>query len=91
MEDYSNRVQKALPKVYRHELIDILFERPYCKTGFLVDRQIAQRQTAATYLKALTESGFLQSMKIGREVYYINVEFLDLLKPEDSASEGGGA
>jgi len=90
MDDYSGRVQKALPKVYRHELIDVLFERPYCKIGFLVNRHIARRQTAATYLKALTEAGLLESLKIGREVYYINTEFLGLLKQDSPGTEAGG-
>lgn len=86
MEEYGKRVQEALPKTYRRELIDVLFERPYCKTGFLVDRKIAQRQTAAEYLKALMGAGFLESLKIGREVYYINTEFLTLLRKVDADS-----
>lgn len=90
MDDYRGRVQKDVPKVYSHELIDVLFERPYCKIGFLVDRKIAHRQTAATYLKAMTGAGLLESLKIGREVYYINTEFLKLLKQEDLSSSAEG-
>ncbi len=80
MEDFRQRVRKALPKVYSKELIEQLFDRPYCKIAFLVDAEIAQRQTASEYLQALAAEGFLKSAKIGREMVYINEEFLDLLR-----------
>lgn len=79
MEDYRERVRQKLPKVYSHELIDLLFERPYCKAGFLAERSLAHRQTASNHLKLLAEAGFLTAHRVWREVYYINTEFLSLL------------
>jgi Fic family protein len=61
-------------------LIELIFEMPYCKIRFLEQRGIAKRQTAAVYLKALEDIGLLQSLKVGREVYYLNVPLLAILK-----------
>ena len=54
------------------KLIDLLFEQPYCKISFLVERGIAKEQTASRYLRQLTELGELDRIKRGRENYYIN-------------------
>ena len=66
------RVKTNAPKIYSKELIDLLFEQPYCKISFLVERGIAKEQTASRYLKQLTELGELNKVKRGRENYYIN-------------------
>ena len=71
---------KKPPKIYSKDLIELIFEMPYCKIRFLEKRGIAKRQTAAMYLKALEEVGLLRSMKVGREVYYLNVPLLEILK-----------
>lgn len=78
---------RDLTTICRHKLIEVLFERPYCKAAFLVNRGIVRRQTAAEHLKALTEAGFLESAKMGREMYYINTDFMALL--QDKAAAGG--
>lgn len=54
-------------------------EQPYCKIQFLVERNVAQRQTASEYLKELEKAGFLQGKKIGRERLYLNVKLFELL------------
>ena len=64
---------------YSKELIELLFEQPYCKTAILVERGIAKRQTAAEYLKELEKTGILQSKQAGREVLYLNTRLFNLL------------
>jgi Fic family protein len=61
-------------------LIELIFELPYCKISFLEQRGIAKRQTAAVYLKTLGDIGLLQSLKVGRDVYYLNTPLLAILK-----------
>ncbi|MCK4623221.1 MAG: Fic family protein [Desulfuromonadales bacterium] len=73
------RVKTELPKVYSKELLELLYHQPYCKIRFLEKAGIAQRQTASNYLKELERIGMLEAIKIGREVYYINGKFFDLL------------
>ncbi|MDY6839367.1 MAG: hypothetical protein SWH78_15485 [Thermodesulfobacteriota bacterium] len=61
------------------QLLELLFERPYCKVKFLVDRDIAKRQRAAVYLKTLEEIGVLRKKKVGKENLYLNVNLYELL------------
>lgn len=72
--------KKRLPsRVYSKELIELLFHQPYIKGQILVDARIAERQTAAEYLKELEKIGILKSHKLGRENLYLNVELYKLL------------
>lgn len=79
MADYSEQVRSTAPKVYSKELVELLFNRPYCKIQFLVEAGIAQRQTAAKYLQTLATANLLDSVTIGREKIYVNAKFLRLL------------
>lgn len=72
--------KKKLPeRVYSKELIELLFEQPYCKVKFLVDRGIAKRQTAADYLRELENVGILKSKQVGRENLFLNTRLYELL------------
>lgn len=73
------KVKAELPKIYSKDLLEQLYHQPYCKIRFLEEAGIAQRQTASHYLKELARIGVLKVIKIGRELYYINGKFLDLL------------
>lgn len=59
-------VRDRLSKIYSMELIQIIFQRPYCRITDLVDAGIAQRQAASRYLKALAQLGVLAEHKSGR-------------------------
>ena len=73
--------KEQLPaRVYSKELIELLFEQPYCKVKYLVDKGIAKRQTAAEYLNELEAIGILKSQKVGVENLYLNVKLFELLK-----------
>ncbi len=67
------------PKIYSRELAEIVFVQPYCRIGDLVKADIAQRQSASLYLKALAEIGVVQERKVGREKLFVNPALLDLL------------
>ncbi len=79
MEEYGDKVKLRLPKLYRKELVELLFSQPYCKIQFLVDAGMGNRLTATKYLNQLTEAGFLKKEKYGRDLYYRNQTFLDVL------------
>jgi Fic family protein len=68
------------PRVYSKELIELLFEQPYCKVKYLVDKGIAKRQTAAEYLNELEKIGVLKSQKVGVENLYLNLKLFEVLK-----------
>jgi Fic family protein len=73
-------VQKNEPKIYRKELIELLFEQPYSKIEFVVNRLKVERKAASRYLKRLEGIGILKSERIGRETIYVNKELIEILK-----------
>ena len=75
-------VRENLPRIYSKDLIEVLFRHPYCKIKFLEEANIGHRQTASTYLQQLEKIGILRSIRIGRDAYYINDAFLNLLKSD---------
>jgi Fic family protein len=80
MNETMETAKKKLPaRVYSKELIEAIFRQPYTKGQFLVDTGIAQRKTAAEYLRALEKVGILKSTKLGREALYLNKGLYDLL------------
>ena len=57
--------QKWAPRISSKELVDFLFEQPYCKIRFLVSRNMAKARTASKYSCQLHERGFLDVPSIG--------------------------
>lgn len=72
-------VRRVLPTVYTRELIEVIFEQPYCRITNLVERGIAERRAASRYLKALTGAGVLREVVVGREKLFLHPRLLDLL------------
>ncbi len=72
-------IRQRRPKIYSRELAELIFVNPYCRIGDVVKADIAKRQTAAVYLKALAAEGILEEIKAGRENLYINPPLLTLL------------
>jgi Fic family protein len=80
MNETIQMAKEKLPaRVYSKELIETIFRQPYTKGQFLVEAGIAQRKTAAEYLKELEKIGILKSTKIGKETLYLNTGLYDLL------------
>ena len=64
--------RESVPKVYSKELIELIFQQPYCKIQSVEQAGIAKRQTASFYLQELERIGLLRGVKIGRERLYVN-------------------
>lgn len=75
----TDYVRRALPKVYSRDLVEIVFEQPYCRIGNLVERGVAERQAASRYLKALAGAGVLREVVVGREKLFLNPRLLGVL------------
>ena len=73
------RVRKAAPKIYSHELINLIFELPYCRIQNVMEKEIAERQTASVYLKELVRIGVLEEKPVGREKLFIHPKLMRLL------------
>jgi Fic family protein len=75
-------VRTAAPKIYSRELVDLVFEQPYCRIANLVEAGIAGRQAASRYLQALVAVGLLREQEAGREKLFVNGRLLTLLTRE---------
>jgi Fic family protein len=75
-------VRERLPKLYTRELVDLIFEQPYCRIGNVVQKGLAQRQAASRYLKELVSIEVLQEREFGREKLFINPTLIRLLTTE---------
>jgi Fic family protein len=78
----AQHVRERLPKLYSRELIDVIFEQPYCRIGNLVDRDIAKRQAASRYLYALVDLGILEEKSVGKEKVFLHPRLLKLLSDD---------
>jgi len=71
MIEYKHAI-RAKHRFYSQDLINLLFSHPYSKIEALQNSLEITRKTAASYLNLLTEDGFVQKHKVGRDSYYIN-------------------
>ncbi|HEY2712442.1 MAG TPA: Fic family protein [Chthoniobacterales bacterium] len=81
--------KRKLPKpVFSKELIELIFEQPYCKIRFVEIAGIAKRLTATKYLRALEKAGFVVPTKRGTELIFINHKLWRLLTGEPLPKTG---
>jgi Fic family protein len=80
VEKMSAEIKSTLPKIYSREMIDLLFHEFYTKIIYIQEGLGVTRKTAAGYLDALEQHGFLVSEKIGKEKIYQNRRLYDLIK-----------
>jgi Fic family protein len=78
-------VRAKLPKIYSRELVDVIFEQPYCRIVNLVEARIAGRQAASRYLKALVAIGVLREQTFGKEKLFVHPKLMALLTRDGNA------
>lgn len=83
-EHTTEYVRAKLPKIYTRELVDVVFEQPYCRIGNLVDKGIAQRQAASRYLHDLARLGVLREVPFGKEKLFIHPKLMQLLSQDNN-------
>jgi Fic family protein len=83
-EHTTEHVRSRLPKIYTRELVDVIFEQPYCRIGNLVDKGVAQRQAASRYLHDLADLGVLHEMSLGKEKLFIHPKLMLLLSRDNN-------
>ena len=85
MHDTTEYVRKEASSVYSRELVELIFVQPYCRIKNVVEAGIAERQTAAVYLKKLVAAGVLNEVKVGREKLFINPRLMRLLTVDEQS------
>ena len=84
LEQTCEKCRKLVPRVYSRELINVLFELPYCRTQIVIEKGFGKRQTASHYLSSLEKIGVLHSLKVGRENIYLNLPLIGILSKDYS-------
>ncbi len=80
-----DHVRTNASKIYTRELVDLIFDLPYCRIQNVVDKGIAGRQAASRYLKQLVDIGVLRDVVIGREKLFIHPKLVQLLTRDDNS------
>lgn len=82
IEETSGYMRQNLPKMYSYELVQLIFEQPYCRISSLVNRGIAKRQTASVYLKQLVDIGVLCEASTGKEKLFVHPKLMQLMRQD---------
>ena len=80
LDNTIEKVKAEVPKIYSKELVETLFENPYCKTEFIVKVLGVERKAASRYLHKMEDIGILICIKFGKDNLFINTDLMDLLK-----------
>jgi Fic family protein len=80
-------VRSSLPKIYSRELVDVIFEQPYCRIGDLAEKGIAKRQTASRYLKEMVQIGVLHEISAGKEKLFLHPKLMQLITRDNNQFE----
>ncbi len=83
MHQTAEYVRREVAAAYSRELMELIFVQPYCRIKNVVEAGVAQRQTAAVYLKRLAAAGVLEEVKVGRDKLFINPRLMRLLTAEE--------
>jgi Fic family protein len=83
----AEHVRRSLPKLYSRELVEVVFEQPYCRIANVVEAGIAGRQAASRDLKALAGAGVLREQAFGREKLFVHPKLMSLLTRDGNAFE----
>lgn len=84
IEHTTGYIRQQLPKIYSHELVQVIFEQPYCRISNLTDKEIVSRQTASVYLKQLCDIGVLTELRSGKEKLFVHPKLVTLMTQESN-------
>ncbi len=79
MQETADAIRERAPKIYSKDLVEVLFAQPYCKIRFLEEAGIVKRDAASKYLNELARVAVLRRVDVGRDAYFLNTAFLELL------------
>jgi Fic family protein len=75
----THYIRLQAPKIHSRELVDVVFEQPYCRIANLVEAGVAERQAASRYLKTLASIGVLSEQASGRDKLFVHPKLMALL------------
>jgi Fic family protein len=63
-----------------HDVLAVLMEQPYVRARDIMRRCAVTRQTASRWLHVLEDAGVLSHVKVGREVLFVNLPLMAVLR-----------
>jgi Fic family protein len=81
-EEVKRKIRNELPKIYSRDLVDAIFNQPFITPTKYGEIRKVTYQTGSSHLKSLEKIGIMQSVKVGKYLFFANVELLDLLRPK---------
>lgn len=78
----TEHLREHAPQLYTHELVQLIFQRPYCRIADVVEATGVRRQAASRYLKELCSIGVLREVEFGREKLFVHPTLITLLSSE---------
>ena len=82
LEETIDKIKNELPSVYSKDLVETIFEQPYCRVASIVEKGLFERRTAMKYLRELERIGILKAVPRGNQILFLNVRLYDLLKQD---------
>jgi Fic family protein len=83
--EVRSRIRESTSAGSNSDLLDVLFEQPYCRISNVIARCGVSRPTATKWLNELVEGGVLDDNRVGRDRIFINSDFLSILMREERA------
>lgn len=78
-DEVRQRIRDLTTAGSNSDLLNVLFENPYCRIADVIERCRVSRPTATSWLNALTSGGVLVDVKVGRDRLFINARFFEIL------------
>lgn len=78
-------LRSLLPGGANADLLDVLFEQPYCRISTVMSRCDVSRPTATKWLRLLAEGGVLTQLRVGKHLIYVNRRFFSVLTRSERA------
>lgn len=83
-EEVKRKIRTDLPKIYSRDLVDAIFNQPFITPTRYGEMLKVTYQTGSSHLKSLERIGVMQSVKVGKYLFFANVALLDQLRPKSS-------
>lgn len=71
------------------DLLDALFEQPYCRISTVIGRCGVSRPTATKWLNELVAEGVLRDLRFGRDRLFVNHAFFEILLRDETEQPSG--
>lgn len=78
-EDFRSEMKAKTAIGADSDMLDLLFERPYCRIVDVIERSEVSRPTASKWLNELVSQSMLDTVKAGRDRLFINSRLLKVL------------